>query len=100
MTGNVDDHTRQQHDKTRPPSNYTLDVCRKCREVILGAHVATTEHKYHSDCFRCFHCLQPFKDDVFFETDAGFFCEEDHALLNLYSVDDLILERGVAIVRR
>jgi hypothetical protein len=61
-----------------------MDVCKICRESIAGIHISTETDKYHQDCFKCLHCLQPFEDDNFTEADDGFYCEKDYSLLFLY----------------
>ncbi|KAJ1345374.1 hypothetical protein BSLG_000887 [Batrachochytrium salamandrivorans] len=57
-------------------------TCKVCHEPISGSHVSTKESKYHKDCFVCHQCLEPFKDNVFFEADGAFYCESDHNLLH------------------
>ncbi|EGF79458.1 hypothetical protein BATDEDRAFT_12220 [Batrachochytrium dendrobatidis JAM81] len=57
------------------------DSCRVCREPIIGAHVSTTQKKYHKECFVCHQCLEPFKNNIFFEAEGNFYCEDDHSVL-------------------
>ena len=58
--------------------------CRICAEAVLGSHISTAKYKYHHDCFVCSHCLQPFKDALFFEVRDNFFCSSDYQLLHGY----------------
>ena len=56
--------------------------CRVCRDQIHGAHISTQTAKYHQQCFICHHCLEPFKNNVFFEADGNYYCEPDYGLLH------------------
>jgi LIM and senescent cell antigen-like-containing domain protein 1/2 len=55
--------------------------CPLCKEVCDGAYLEVNGTKYHNDCFRCYHCLEPFNDSQFVEMDGEFYCEADHSLL-------------------
>ncbi|KAI8926648.1 hypothetical protein BC831DRAFT_425508 [Entophlyctis helioformis] len=55
--------------------------CKVCRESIFGSHVATETQKYHKDCFLCHQCLEPFKNNAFFEAEGGFYCESDFNIM-------------------
>lgn len=59
------------------------DNCKVCREVVVDAHVEIGDLKFHPECFRCYHCLRLFPDNVFFETETAFYCQDDYNLLAL-----------------
>nr|KAJ3419281.1 hypothetical protein HK105_007162 [Polyrhizophydium stewartii] len=63
-------------------ASVSAGTCKVCREPISGSHVSTQAHKYHKECFVCHQCLEPFKDNIFFEADGGYYCESDHSILH------------------
>ena len=60
-----------------------LENCRVCRETFTGEYISTEFSSYHKDCFKCFHCLENFDDNPYFESDVGLFCDQDNILLAL-----------------
>jgi hypothetical protein len=63
-------------------------VCKICTEPVLGNHVSAASTRYHQSCFGnhkiykvCCHCLEPFNDKQFFESEDFFYCEEDYNLI-------------------
>jgi hypothetical protein len=58
-----------------------MTYCRVCKDPIQGQYVEAGSDVYHQDCFRCFHCLEAFKDNQFFDAEDGFYCEADYTLL-------------------
>ena len=60
------------------------EACRVCREAFTGEYISTEYNSYHKDCFRCFHCLEHFEENPYFESDYGLFCDQDNILLALY----------------
>ena len=60
-----------------------VESCKVCREKFVGEYVSTEYNSYHKDCFRCYHCLQEFDENPYFESEKGLFCEQDYNLLAL-----------------
>ncbi|KAJ3166264.1 LIM and senescent cell antigen-like-containing domain protein 2 [Geranomyces variabilis] len=65
-----------------PPTSATLLSCKVCREPIEGNHVNANNNRYHSSCFVCNQCLEPFPENVFFEADGQYFCDFDYTVLH------------------
>lgn len=55
--------------------------CGVCRSTCTGVHIVANDKHYHNNCFVCFHCLEPFPEGEFFETEGRMLCEADHILL-------------------
>ncbi|KAI8898352.1 hypothetical protein BC833DRAFT_614903 [Globomyces pollinis-pini] len=58
------------------------DYCHICKEPLSESHISTDAHVFHNNCFKCYHCLQPFQENVYFFVNNGYYCEQDNSLLH------------------
>ncbi|TPX63990.1 hypothetical protein SpCBS45565_g06187 [Spizellomyces sp. 'palustris'] len=57
-------------------------ICNVCSERIEGSHVNANEKRFHTSCFVCHQCLEPFPENAFFEAEGHFFCDFDFTVLH------------------
>ncbi|KAI8819404.1 uncharacterized protein EV422DRAFT_568834 [Fimicolochytrium jonesii] len=65
-----------------PQQQPTGPTCKVCRELITGSHINANDSRYHNACFVCHQCLEPFPENIFFETEGRFYCEFDYTVLH------------------
>lgn len=49
--------------------------CGTCNEIIIGNYLSALNNKYHSTCFTCHICHQPFNDNAFNVHDNQPYCD-------------------------
>lgn len=62
-----------------PPSNKPDEnLCFKCNEKLVGQYTVYNDKKYHTKCFVCCQCSQPFKEKQFYKLNEKPLCRECH----------------------
>lgn len=63
-----------------PPAKKEDDdtVCYRCNEKLVGQYTIYNEKKYHTKCFVCCQCSQPFKEKQFYKLNEKPLCRDCH----------------------
>ncbi|KAJ1560333.1 hypothetical protein HK096_009171, partial [Nowakowskiella sp. JEL0078] len=52
--------------------------CNGCKNQIIGEYVSAFDREWHSNCFHCADCAQPFSQGTFFEHNGLAYCEQHY----------------------
>ncbi|OWA50773.1 putative Transforming growth factor beta-1-induced transcript 1 protein [Hypsibius exemplaris] len=52
--------------------------CSGCKQAISGSYVTALEGPWHSTCFVCHACREPFEKGSFFDVEGKPYCKKDY----------------------